>query len=406
MSDPFFIIGASHAGVSLAGILRKKGWADGIVLFERQEGTPVQRPPLSKSALKKDWPEDRNYIQSAEWYEKQGIELKTGTEVTAIDPDANTVTTNYGETLSWSKLALATGAVPRKINCPGHDLNGIHYVRTLTDAYGLRADLEDTNRIVVIGGGYIGLEAAACMRSLGKQVTVIEMADRLLARVATPEMSSFFENLHNRNGVELVTGEGVERIEGSDRVTAVVTTSGQSIEAGAVVVGIGVVPDLDLVSCLNDENTNGISVNAQCQTSNPDIYAIGDIAKFNWPFASMRVESIHNAQYTAALAGHHVMGIDPPTYEAPWFWSDQHGGKLQSVGVPMDWDEVVWRDGDNEDSGAAFSFSGDQLVSVEAFNLVPAFMLGKKIFAGLSSVTKHEIQDTANDLRGLMKRKD
>ena len=406
MGDPFVIIGASHAGVSLASTLRRRGWQDGIVLIERQPGTPIQRPPLSKSALKDDWPEDRNYIQSAEWFEKQDIDLRTETAVTAIDPENRTVTTDKGDTLSWSKLALATGAVPRRVTCPGHDLDGIHYVRTLSDAYGLRDDLKQASTVVVIGGGYIGLEAAACMRGLGKSVTVIEMADRLLARVATPEMSAFFEALHRRHGVELVTGDGVDRIEGDRRVRKVVTTGGQSIAADAVVVGIGVIPDLDLLSFLGEENVNGVTVNEHCQTGNPDIYAIGDIAKFDWPFACMRVESIHNAQYTAALAAHHAMGIEPPAYEAPWFWSDQHGGKLQSVGVPMDWDHVVWRDGETEDSGAAFAFRSGQLVSVEAFNLVPAFMLGKKIFAGSSSVTMAEIEDSAMDLRALMKRKD
>ena len=167
MTDPFVIIGASHAGVSLAGTLRKKGWDDGIILIERQTGTPIQRPPLSKSALKDDWPEERNYIQSAEWYEKQNLDLRTGVSVTGIDPANRTVTTDAGDTIVWSRLALATGASPRKLSCPGHDLPGVHYVRTLGDAYGLRDDLKNASSVAVVGGGYIGLEAAACMREMG-----------------------------------------------------------------------------------------------------------------------------------------------------------------------------------------------------------------------------------------------
>ncbi|MEQ9487896.1 MAG: FAD-dependent oxidoreductase [Alphaproteobacteria bacterium] len=405
MTDPFIIIGASHAGVSLAGTLRKKGWTDGIVMLEKQSGTPIQRPPLSKSALKDDWPEDRNYIQSADWYGKHDIDLRTGVTVTGIDPLNRTVTTDNGESLLFSRLALATGASPRRLNCPGHDLPGIHYIRTLADAYSLRDDLKSAENVVVVGGGYIGLEAAACMCDMGKSVTVIEMEDRLLARVATPETSAFFERLHESHGVKLVKGLGTSALEGQGRVEQVVLTNGDRIAADVVVVGIGVIPDLDLLEDLGETNVNGVAVSRDCQTKHPEIYAIGDIAKLDWPFASMRVESIHNAQYTASLAAHHALNIERPAYETPWFWSDQHGGKLQSVGVPLAWDEVIWRDGEEPESGAAFSFREGQLVSVEAFNLVPAFMLGKKLFAGLSDVTKAEIEDKSTDLRALMKRK-
>ena len=405
MTDPFVIIGASHAGVSLAGILRKKGWEPGIILIEKQTGTPIQRPPLSKSALKDDWPEERNYIQSAEWYEKQDLDLRTGVSVTNIDPLNRTVTTDSGDTIVWSRLALATGASPRRLSCPGHDLAGVHYVRTLSDAYALRDDLKTASNVVVVGGGYIGLEAAACMKDMGKSVTVIEMESRLLARVATPETSAFFERLHESHGVTLVKGDGTAAIEGDGKVERVKLTSGASIDADVVVVGIGVIPDLDLLDDLGETNVNGVAVSRDCQTKHPEIYAIGDIAKLDWPFASMRVESIHNAQYTASLAAHHALNIDRPPYETPWFWSDQHGGKLQSVGVPMDWDEVIWRDGEDAESGAAFSFRDGKLVSVESFNMVPAFMLGKKLFAGMSDVTKAEIEDKSSDLRALMKRK-
>jgi len=259
---------------------------------------------------------------------------------------------------------------------------------------------------VVIGGGYIGLEVAACMNDMGKSVTVIEMADRLLARVATPEMSAFFARLHESKGVSLITGESVDRIEGRERVEGVVTTGGTRVDAGAAVVGIGVIPDLELLSFLGEEDVNGVTVDQNCLTRCADVYAVGDIAKFEWPFASMRIESIHNAQYTAAVAAHHALGIDPPKYEHPWFWSDQYGGKLQTIGVPMDWDQIVWRDGNGEHSGAAFAFRQCELISVEAFNLLPAFMLGKKIIAGSSGVTMAEIEDPANDLRALIKRKD
>ncbi len=405
MGDPFVIIGASHAGVSLASSLRQRGWTDGIVLIERQKGTPVQRPPLSKAALKMDWPLERNYIQSAKWFEKADVQLLDGTSVTAIDPSGRSVSTGAGETIAWSKLALATGAIPRRLTCSGHDFKGVHYVRVLADVEALRDDLGAVEKAVIVGGGYIGLEVAACLKGLGKDVTVIEMAERLLARVATPAMSAFFHGLHERHGVGLVVGTAVDRIEGGSRVERVVTSSGETIECDAVVAGIGVVPDLGLLSFLDEQDENGIPVSAACQTSHPDIYAIGDIAKYPWPFARMRVESIHNAQFTAAVAAHHALGLDPPSYEAPWFWSDQHGGKLQSVGIPLDWDSVVWRAGAAENAGAAFAFKGDTLVSVEAFDFVPAFMLGKKLFAGKSPVKRSEIDDASNDLLELAKRK-
>ncbi|MHC8509046.1 MAG: NAD(P)/FAD-dependent oxidoreductase [Rhodospirillales bacterium] len=401
MGAPFVIIGAGHAGLALAQTLRAKGWQDGVTLIERQPGLPVQRPPLSKEALKDGWPEEKNYIRPAAWLEKQNITLKTETEVTALDPAARTVTTNKGETVSWSKLALAAGAAPRRLNCPGSGLGGVHCIRTIGDARALRDDLRGAEYVVIAGGGYIGLEAAACVKTMGKSVTVVEAADRLLARVATPEMSAFFERLHLAKGVSVITGESIERIEGADHVESAVTSGGAVIRAEAVITGIGVTPDLTLLPFLGEDGESGADVDENCMTKTPGVYAIGDIAKIDWPFARMRIESIHNAQHTAALAAHHALGLEPPKYQPPWFWSDQYGGKLQSVGVPLKWDRVVWRDGAGPDSGAAFAFQNGTLISVEAFNLAPAFMLGKKILSGAGAATMADIEDLANDLRTL-----
>jgi|SRR5579871_1352877 len=405
MAHPFVIVGAGHAGLSLAATLRYKGWDDDILLLERQVGIPVQRPPLSKSALKDDWCEDKNHILPADWFEKHDVELVTSTSVVAVDRLGRSVETDRGETITWSKLALASGATPRRLSCAGHDLDGVHYVRTVRDAHALRQDLRAVERVVVVGGGYIGLEVAACLASMGKSVTVLELADRLLARVATPEMSSFFEQLHISRGVSVVTGDGVARVEGASRVERVTTMSGRVLEADSVIVGIGVIPDLKLLSSMEMEEVDGISVDAHCLAQHPDIYAVGDIAKLTWPFGKMRIESVYNAQFTAALAAHHALGIEPPEYDVPWFWSDQHGGKLQSAGVPRNWDHVIWRNGDRPESGAAFAFRGGELISVEAFNFVAAYILGKKMMSGTSGATMADVGDRSVDLRALTQQK-
>ena len=403
MAQPFVIVGAGHAGLSLATTLRRKGWRDDILLLERQAGIPVQRPPLSKSALKDDWSEGKNHILPAEWFEKQNVELMAATAVVAVDRLERIVKTDHGQTIVWSKLALATGATPRRLSCPGHHLEGVHYVRTVGDASALRQDLRAVERAVVVGGGYIGLEVAACLAGMGKSVTGIELADRLLARVATPQMSAFFQELHLSRGISVLTGDGVARIEGGPRVERVTTMAGQVVKADAVIAGIGVMPDLALLPFLEIDGADGIPVDAHCMTRHPGIYAVGDIARLAWPFGRMRIESVCNAQYTAALAAHHALGLEPPEYEVPWFWSDQHDGKLQSAGVPLSWDHVIWRKGDRPDSGAAFAFRDGELVSVEAFNFMAAYMLGKKMMSGASGATMADVGDRGIDLRALTK---
>ncbi len=404
MTKSVVVIGASHAGTALAETLRRKGWEGDIVVLDRLSGPPVERPPLSKKALHPEWESDDNLLKALQWFQDHNVDFRDGVSASAIDRAQKVLRLEGGETIPYDHLAIATGAFPRQLPGPGAELEGVLYLRTVVDAVQMQKEVGNAQKIVVVGGGYIGLEAAACLAEMGKDVTVIEYAPRLLARVATEPMSRFFEEMHRNHGVTVLTGEGTSELRGDGRVHTVVTNKGREIAADLVLVGIGVIPETQMAEDAGLEVDNGILVNRYCQTNDPDIYAIGDVARREGSPGGLRIESIHNAQFTAVKVADHILGLDLGKEELPWFWSEQYGHRLQSAGVAVNWDDVIWRAEDKAESGSAWTFLGDELVMVEAFNQVQAFMVGKRLMEMGKSPAKADLADPEVPLKSLLKR--
>ena len=379
------VVGASHAGISFVDNIRKNGFGGRITLVDRQKGGPMERPPLSKQFLieTEDKLDPIFLLKRAKWYKDNDIILKLGVEALEIDIENNLLVLSSGDNLTFDKLVLATGARPRFLSGCEHLVNAF-VLRQPDDAIAIRETARKVKSAVIIGGGYIGLEVAASFRQMGLEVSVIEAAERLLARVASPPVADSLLNLHQKHGVSIYTGVGVEDlVSDQQKFTAAKLTDGSIIEGDMLVVGIGVAPD-SLLAQKADLETEGsgsgaIIVDRSMQTSNPSIIAIGDVALRSGD--SMRVESVHNAQDHAARAVAGMMGKEPPVDEAPRFWSDQYDANLQSVGiVPVDANDVfqVVRNGQREGSVSYWSFQKKTLLSVEAIRDVENFMLGTK----------------------------
>ncbi len=386
-AEPIVVVGASHAGIAFADAMRSNGYQGKMLLIDRLETLPTERPPLSKAFLLDAAMDDNKHLlRKPEWYTDNQIELHLGTTVTAIDREAKTIETEDGSALGYGTLVLCTGASPRMLPAAA-GLAGVHVVRSPADATALRAVLSDAKRAIVIGGGYIGLEVAASMTKAGLQVDVIEAADRLLARVASPEISVFFAELHDTHGVGLHIGMGVRSVQSEGNVfTGVVLEDGQELSADLLVVGIGVAPETNLASAAGLACGNGILVDLAMCAADPDIYAIGDVALAGDSAPQVagqpiRVESVHNAQDSAVRAAAAINGHAPPDWQSPWFWSEQFDVRLQSAGiVPPAGDDVVQvvRPGKREGGMSVWSFVGDELHAIEAVRDPAGYMLGKK----------------------------
>ena len=387
-TDHCVIVGASHAGVQLALQLRREGWQDAITLVGDEPGLPYQRPPLSKACLLGSKTPDGIPLRPQKLFEQSGIELRLGQRVTAISRDERTVLFDDGSSLAYSKLALCTGTRARRLEIPGADLPGLHYLRTAEDANGIVADLDSASRAVIIGGGYIGLEASAALRKLGIEVTVLELAPRLLARVTSPEVSMFFERLHREEGVRVITGVSVAAIEGTDRVSGVRCAGGARFEADLVIAGIGVLPNSELAADAGLLTANGIVVDEFTRTSDHDIVAVGDVAdQFSSRYGlRVRLESVQNATDQAKTAAATLCGRRQAFSALPWFWSEQYDVKIQTAGLSVGFDRIVVRGDPGEGrSFSAWYFAGDRLLAVDAVNDMKAYVRGRKLIeAGLS----------------------
>ena len=381
------VIGASHAGISFIDNIRKNGFGGRVTLVDRQKGGPMERPPLSKQFLleTEDKLDPIFLLRRAKWYKDNDIILKLGIEALEINIDTNSLALSNGECLTFDKMVLATGARPRLL--PGcENLINAFVLRQPEDAIAIRETARRVKSAVIIGGGYIGLEVAASFRQMGLEVSVIEAAKRLLARVASPPVANSLLNLHQKHGVSIHTNVSVEElVTDQQQFSAVKLTDGSIIEGDMLVIGIGVSPDSSLAqkAGLDTEAPEGgaIMVDQSMQTSNPSIMAIGDVALRSGD--SIRIESVHNAQDHAARAVAGLAGKQPPIDEAPRFWSDQYDANLQSVGiVPVDANDVfqVARNGQREGGVSYWSFQKKTLLSVEAIRDVENFMLGTKCF--------------------------
>ncbi len=397
------VIGAGQAGAALVARLRLKGHAGPITLIGEEPVLPYQRPPLSKGYLLGEMEADRLVLRSAEYYADQKITLKLGQPVRAIDRATRTVTVG-DEAIGYDQLVLATGSVPRRLPAAiGGDLAGVYTVRTLADVDAERAEFAPGRRLVIVGGGYIGLEASAVASKLGLAVTVLEMAPRILQRVAAPETSDYFRALHGAHGVTILEATGLERLIGADgRVRAARLSDGREIAADFVIVGVGIQPQTALAEAAGLAIENGIRTDAQGHTSDPDIWAAGDCASFPWQGGRLRLESVQNAIDQAELVADNILGAGQDYVPVPWFWSDQYDTKLQIAGLNTGYDRIVTR-GPAGEAMSFWYFRGERLLAVDAMNDSRAYMVGKRLLEMGRTVDPDALRDPATELKALLR---
>ena len=395
-SDRIIIVGAGHAGGSAAAMLRQLGWKAGISLIGEEPLPPYQRPPLSKAWLKGEADVESLALRPAAFYNDSDIELRLGTTVASIDKAARGVTLSGGETLHYAHLILATGARARRIPLPGLELANVLELRTAADADKLKAVLGPGKRLAVVGGGYIGLEAAASARALGAEATIIEREPRVLARVACEILSTFFQDFHRSQGVVIELNAGVAALEGEGAVTGVRLSDGRVIPCDAALIGVGAVPNQELAEAAGLACDGGIVVDLNARTSDADIFAIGDCTKRPLPLydRTMRLESVPNALEQATQAASAICGRPAPAPEVPWFWSDQYDLRLQIAGIPFDATEIVVRGDVASGKFALFHLLADGTVqAVEAVNASTEFMGGRRIVQRRKKLTADRIAD-------------
>tara|TARA_A100001391_G_scaffold273_3_gene688 strand:- start:12673 stop:13899 length:1227 start_codon:yes stop_codon:yes gene_type:complete len=401
------IVGAGHGGAQAAIALRQQGFTGSIAMIGRDQHPPYERPPLSKEYLSGDKPFERLLIRPEAFWAEKGVTLHLGKAVTRIDPDAHQVTLSGGETMGYGQLIWAAGGNARRLSCAGGSLEGVHAVRDKADVDKLIAELaEGRRRVVVIGGGYIGLETAAVLRKLGCDVVLIEALDRVLSRVAGEELSRFYEGEHRAQGVDLRIGVGVDCLQGDGtRVTGVELTNGEVLPCDAVVVGIGIVPAVGPLIDAGAAGANGVDVDEFCHTSLPDIYAIGDCAAHANGHAGgavIRLESVQNANDMAKTAASAICGAPVPYAAFPWFWSNQYDLKLQTAGISQGHDATVLRGDPAERSFSVVYLKDGRILAVDAVNRAKDYVQGRKLIEARTQVAPEEVADIERPLKELM----
>ncbi len=385
VSSGTVIIGAGQAGLQTAVELRAAGYDAPVTLMGAETAWPYHRPPLSKAYLTGEKSADALLMRGEAFYTEQDIALRLGVTVSRVDCVARRVLVEGGASLAYDHLVLATGAAARPLVCPGADLDGVVVLRSRADADALKSRLEAAQRLVVVGGGFIGLEVAASARKLGKQVTVLEMQDRLMARAVGPDVSAFFASAHAAHGVDLHLGDGIAAITGSaGKVTGVVTASGLDIACDIVLAGIGVVPNTALAKEAGLAIANGIVVDRYQQTDDPSIFALGDCAVCPNPHGEgmIRLESVQNAVDQAKIIAGVITGDPRPYAAVPWFWSDQYDLKLQMVGLAQGHDQVIERGNRGGNRFSVFYFKAGRLIAIDSINRPADHMRGRKLLAG------------------------
>lgn len=394
------VIGAGQAGASLVAKLRSEGYQGPITLIGEEPVPPYQRPPLSKKYLLGEMALERLYLRPESYYAEAGIDLRLGARVTGIDRAARAVGMG-AERLGYEHLVLATGSRPRHLPAAiGGDLGGVHVVRTLADVDAMALGFVPGARVLIVGGGYIGLEAAAVAASRGMQVVLVEMAPRILQRVAAPETSDYFRALHGRHGVDIREGVGLERLLGDGQVSGARLSDGTELAVDMVIVGVGIVPDTALAEAAGLAIDNGIAVDAQGRTSDPAIWAAGDCASFPHGEGRLRLESVPNAIDMADCVAGNILGRGVDYVPKPWFWSDQYDVKLQIAGLSTGYDRIVTRDG--AASVSFWYYRGEALLAVDAMNDPRAYMVGKRLIDAGKSADPAVVADAAADLKVLL----
>ncbi|WP_299616911.1 NAD(P)/FAD-dependent oxidoreductase [Pelagibius sp.] len=396
------IVGAGQAGASLAAKLRALGHDGSITLIGSEHAPPYQRPPLSKKYLMGELDAERLYLRPETFYGEQGIELRGGVTVTAIDRSAKAVALDNGENLAYDQLALTTGSDP--IRLPGEiggTLAGVYTLRSLADADAMAAEFVEGRRVLVIGGGYIGLEIAAVAAARGLAVTLVEMAERILQRVAAPATSGFFADLHRAHGVDLREGTAVTGLTGEGRVSAASFADGTSLDIDFAVVGIGIRPSTGLAEAAGLAVENGIRVDGDGRTSDPAIFAAGDCTSFPYRGGRVRLESVGNAIDQAEATAASMMGGTAGYRARPWFWSDQYDVKLQIAGLSAGYDKTVVRAGGGARAQSVWYYRGDELLAVDAMNDPRSYMMGKRWIEAGESPPAEALADPQSDLKAL-----
>ena len=395
------IIGAGHAAGQAAASLRQAKFEGPITIIGDEAHVPYQRPPLSKQYLAGTQLADKVYLRAEKFYADKDIQLMLDTRATQIDPSTKTINLDNGETIAYEKLLISTGSRPRKLSIEGSDLSGIHYLRTMDDVDGIRADVKTGANLVIVGGGYIGLEVAAVGIELGMNVHVLEMEERILQRVTTPEMSAYYHKLHTDRGVHIHTQTGVTGFSGNSSVEKVLCGD-ESFDADIVIVGIGIIPNIEIAEEAGIHCNNGIVVDDHCRTSDPDIYAAGDCTNHPNPLMNkrLRLESVPNAMDQARVSTANMLGDDKVYAAIPWFWSDQYDLKLQMVGFSADGDSQVLRGDMDTHQFAIFYLKDGKVVAADAVNSPKEFMLCKQLVGKPADPAK--LADPETDLKSLL----
>jgi len=397
------IVGSGHGGAQAAIALRQAGHEDSILMVSRDRNPPYERPPLSKEYLAGDKPFEKILIRPEAFWADRNVTLRLGANVNEVDWMKRVLVLSDDSTLTYRKLIWAGGGDARRLSCPGAELAGIHTIRGRRDTDALKTQLaEGVRHAVIVGGGYIGLEAAAVLRTKGIGVTVVEMQERVLARVAGPEVSDFYAEEHRRQGVDLRLETSVERIEGEEKVTGVTLSTGETIACDAVIVGVGIVPSVGPLIAAGAAGSNGVDVDSYCRTSLDDIYAIGDCAAHANPYSAnavIRLESVQNANDMATVAAKSIMG-DKQDYDAvPWFWSNQYDLRLQTVGIATGYDRTVLRGDPAERKFSLVYLREGEVIALDCVNNTRDYAQGRKLVMNRAEIDAELLADTEVPLK-------
>ena len=399
------IVGAGHGGAQAAIALRQGKFEGTVAVIGDEPELPYERPPLSKEYLAGDKSFDRILIRQPAFWEERQVTMLPNRRVVAVDPAAHRVTTADGAEIAYGKLIWATGGHARRLSCQGRDLTGVHTVRTRADADRMIAELPEVTEAVVIGGGFIGLEAAAVLAKFGKKVTLLEALDRVMARVAGPDLSSFYENEHRAHSVDVRLGVAVTAIEGEGKVTGVRLADGTIVPADLVVVGIGIIPAVEPLIAAGAEGGNGVRVDAQCRTSLPDIFAVGDCALHANRFAdgaAVRLESVQNATDQASVAAKVILGEDVAYEATPWFWSNQYDLKLQTIGLSIGYDQAVVRGDPATRSFSVVHLKQSKVIALDCVNATKDYVQGRKLVEAGAVIDPARLADAAVPLKEMI----
>lgn len=395
MTDTVVIAGAGHAAGQLIATLKQKQFAGQIVLLGEEAYLPYQRPPLSKKFLAGELDAERLHFKPASFYDTDNIEVHLQTRVETISVEQKVVHAANGESFAYDQLVLALGSRARRIPVDGDTLPGVFYLRDIQDVENIRREVDANKKVVIVGAGYIGLEVTAVLRALGLDVTVVEMAERVMSRVVSPQVSAFYQEQHEKRGVDFRLSTNLVALHGDSRVTAVEVNNGELIDADLVIIGAGVLPNIEIASAAGLEIDNGIVVDETCRTSDASIYAVGDCTSH--PSAiydrQLRLESVHNALEQAKTAASNICGEEARYSQVPWFWSDQYDLKLQIAGLSQGYDQTVVRGNPEDNKFACLYLRAGVLVAVDAINSPREFMQAKRLIAERATIDPEAAPD-------------